>query len=115
ERNTLNTVKLHLNHLAGTIGENFPMDKLGFADLQRHIERRQNEVVRATIKKEIDTLRCVWNWACRMGLSQGVFPCAGLVYPKGDDKLPFMMREEIERRIKAGGGTDLWECLYLTH
>ena len=27
-----------------------------------------------------------------------------------------MTRDEIDRRIKAGGGADeLWECLYLTH
>ncbi len=116
ESNTLYTARIHLNHLAETIGESFKMDQLGHADLQRHISRRQKEVAGTTIKKEIDTLRAAWNWACRMGFAHGVYPCAGLVYPKGDDKLPFMTSEEIERRIKAGGNSDdLWECLYLTH
>ena len=115
ESNTLYTIKIHLNHLAETIGDKFSMDKLGHSDLQRHIDRRQKDVVATTIKKEIDTLRAAWNWAYRMGLTHGVFPSAGLVYPKGDDKLPFMTLDEIERRIKAGGESEeLWECLYLT-
>ncbi len=116
EDNTLYTAKIHLQHLATTLGTNFPMDTLTLAQLQRHIDRRQKNVAGVTIKKEIDTLRAAWNWAYRMGLTPPVFPSAGLVYPKGDDKLPFMTRDEIERRIKAGGEADeLWECLYLTH
>ena len=117
EANTLNTTKIHLNHLAGTLGDDFAMDTLAHADLQCHIRRRQkDEVTGTTIKKEIDTFRAAWNWAFRTGITRGVFPSAGLVYPKGDDKLPFMTCEEIERRIKAGGDADeLWECLYLSH
>jgi integrase len=114
ESNTLYTAKTHLNHLGATLGDNYPIDKVRHADLQRHIDKRQQEVVGVTIKKEIDTFRAAWNWACRIGLAQGTFPSAGLVYPKGDDKLPFMSANEIERRIKAGGDVDaLWECLYL--
>ena len=42
------------------------------------------------------------------------FPSSGLVYPKTEEKLPFMTWDEIERRVKAGGDADeLWECLYL--
>lgn len=116
EKNTLYTAGIHLNHLAKTLGDAFPLPTLMLADLQRHVERRRKDVVGNTIKKEIDTLRAAWNWACHMGLTQGPFPNAGLVYPKGDDKLPFMTSNEIERRIKAGGDPDeLWECLYLTH
>ncbi len=115
ETSTLTTSKIHLEHLAKTIGEKFSMDKLGLADLQRHVDCRQNRVSGVTIKKEINTLRALWNWACRMRLAHGVFPAAGLVYPKGDEKLPFMNFAEIERRIKAGGDpNELWECLYLT-
>ena len=67
-----------------------------------------------TIKKELDTLRSAWNWAKRMGYVQDDFPGAGLVYPKGEEKLPFMTWTEIERRIAAGGDPkELWECLFL--
>ncbi len=116
ENNTLYTAKIHLNHLAETLGEKFPLNSLSLSHLQRHVDRRRKEVSGVTIKKEIDSFRAAWNWAIRMGFTQGTFPNAGLVYPKGDDKLPFMTSEEIERRIKAGGNADeLWECLYLSN
>jgi len=116
EDNTLYTAKIHLQHLGKTLGENFPLNTLGLPDLQRHVDRRRAKVAGVTIKKEIDTFRAAWNWALRMDMTQGTFPSAGLVYPKGDDKLPFMTLAEIERRIRAGGDADeLWECLYLTH
>jgi integrase len=116
ERNTLYTSKIHLAHLAGTLGDGFPIASLGHADLQRHISRRtaSGRVVAVTIKKELDTLRSAWYWAKRMGYVKDDFPSAKLVFPKGEDKLPFMTWTEIERRIAAGGGPKaLWECLFL--
>ncbi len=116
ESNTLYTSKIHLEHLAQTLGKKFQMDKLELADLQKHVDRRQREVSATTIKKEIDTLRVAWNWACRMKLTKGPFPSPGLVYPKTDEKLPFMTVVEVERRLRAGADPNaLWECLYLTH
>jgi hypothetical protein len=113
ENNTLNTSKIHLAHLAATLGERFPIASLSHADLQRHISRRSN-VAAVTIKKELDTLRSAWNWAKRMGYVPKDFPGAGLVYPKGEEKLPFMTWTEIERRIAAGGDAkELWDCLFL--
>ncbi len=115
EDNSLCTAKIHLAHLAGTLGAKFPMNALTLADLQRHVDRRQKKVAGVTIKKELDTLRAVWKWAARMGYVEGDFPGRGLVYPKGDEKPPFMTWAEIERRIAAGGDPEeLWECLYLT-
>jgi integrase len=115
DENTLYTEKIHLAHLATTLGEKFPMNALTLSDLQRHVDRRQKDVAGTTIKKEIDTLRSAWNWASRMGHVEGNFPGGKLIYPKGEDKLPFMTWQEIERRLAAGGDPDeLWECLYLT-
>src|SRR5262249_41145717 len=92
EKNTLYTSKIHLGHLAATLGERFPINTLVHADVQRHIDRRsgRDKVAAVTIKKEIDTLRAAWNWACRMGYAEGDFPTVGLVYPKAEEKLPFM-------------------------
>src|SRR5262249_40297307 len=102
-------------HLADTLKDGFPMNALTLADLQRHVERRGQDVAAVTIKKEIDTLRAAWNWGVRLGMVEGPCPTAGLVYPKGGEKLPFMTRVEIERRIAAGGDPEeLWEALYLT-
>src|SRR5262249_5733227 len=65
-------------------------------------------------KKELDTLRSASNWAKRMGHVKENFPGAGLVYPKGEEKLPLMTWKEIERRIVTGGDPEvLWESLYL--
>jgi integrase len=115
EKNTLYTAQIHLNHFAKTLGKPFVMNGLSLNDLQRHVDRRQKHVVGTTIKKEIDTLRSAWNWASRMGIVEGDFPGGGLVYPKGEEKLPFMTWAEIERRIADGGDPkELWECLYLT-
>jgi integrase len=116
EINTLNTSKIHLAHLARTFGECFPIASLAYADLQRHVTRRsaKDGVAAITIKKELDTLRAAWTWARRMEYVQGDFPGRGLVYPKGEEKLPFMTWSEIERRIAASGDPEaLWECLYL--
>ncbi len=116
ETNTLYTSKIHLAHLANTLGERFPIASIVHADLQRHVTRRSSsdKVAAVTIKKELDTLRSAWNWAKRMGFVQDDFPGAGLVYPKGREKLPFMTWTEIERRIAAGGDPEeLWECLFL--
>jgi integrase len=115
EENTLDTTRIHLNHFEETLGKKFPMNALALADLQRHVNCRQQDVAATTIKKEIDTLRAAWKWAERMAFVEGGFPSRGLVYPKSDDKLPFMTWAEIERRIAAGGSAgELWECLYLT-
>ena len=114
EENSLYTVRIHLAHLEETLGARYLMSGLNLADLQEHINRRQDGVEGVTIKKEIDTFRDAWNWACRMKIVEGEFPSAGLVYPKGTEKLPFMTWAEIERRIRQGGDPDdLWECLYL--
>lgn len=115
EENTLYTAKIHLDHIATTLGEKYVMQGLAHADLQRHIDRRCKNVAGITVKKEIDTLRSAWNWACRMGHVTGNFPSVGLVYPKSEEKLPFMTWAEIERRVAQGGDADeLWESLYLT-
>jgi hypothetical protein len=53
-----------------------------------------------------------------MGIVKGAFPSRGLVYPKTDEKPPFMTRQEIERGLTAklsdAERAELWECLYLT-
>lgn len=114
EKNTLYTAGIHLGHIETTFGKNFILSGLTLAKLQKHIDRRGKDVSPITTKKEIDTFRAVWNWGVRMKWVDQPFPSAGLVYPKTDEKLPFMNWQEIERRIKAAGDADqLWECLYL--
>lgn len=114
ESNTLTTARIHLAHIETTLGKKFLLSGLTLGKLQEHIKRRQDDVAAVTIKKELDTFRSAWNWGLRMKWVDQPFPSKGLVYPKTDEKLPFMTTAEIKRRIKAGGDEALlWECLYL--
>ncbi len=114
ESNTLTTARIHLAHIQATLGKRFLLSGLTLGRLQDHIKRRQDDVSPVTIKKEIDTFRSAWNWALRMKWVEQPFPSSGLVYPKTDEKLPFMTTAEIKRRIRAGADEGaLWECLYL--
>ena len=71
-----------------------------------------------TLKKELASLRAAWNWGVQGKRLKGPFPNKGLVYPKADEKPPFMTWQEIERRVKGGGLNEkqveeLWDCLFL--
>jgi integrase len=126
EKSSIDGIELHFRHLSAALGERFPIRELKLADLQGYIDRRAKakgmygrRLSPATIRKEIVTLRTAWNWTAKMGLVAGRFPNDGLLYPKLDEKPPFMTREEIERQIAAGGLTDaqkkeLWNALFLT-
>lgn len=126
ECNSLGTVRIHLGHIAVTLGERFPMPTLASSDLQRHVTRRAavkrpggRRLSPTTIRKELASFRAAWNWAAHMGLVSGPFPNRGLVFPKTDEKPPFMTWQEIERRTQAGGlsakqQAELWDALFLT-
>ena len=124
EANTLQTVAIHLQHFRRALGDNLPVCRLQQTNLQAYLTDRcgpgGRPVAAVTLRKEIATLRAVWNWAVRAGLIAGrPFPNQGLVYPKTEEKPPFMTWEEIERQIaRARLGQaqqeDLWNCLFLT-
>jgi integrase len=115
EANTLETCKLHLSHCCRFFGDACPLGDLSHARLQDYVNHRARKGVSpVTIRMEIATLRAAWNWGGPMRLTEGIFPSKGLRFPKGDEKPPFMTREEIERQIAAGGdAARLWEALYL--
>ena len=91
--------------------------------LQQHVDRRGKKnglkgkkLSPATIRKEIVTLRTAWNWGVQMGLVEGRFSIKGLRYPRVSEKPPFMVWEEIERRVKGlteEAAGEWWDCLYL--
>lgn len=126
EANTLDCIRIHFRHLESALGASFPVTELKLADLQGYVDKRAKAKGRGgrklsstTIHKEIVTLRTAWNWAVKMDLLAGRFPNNGLRYPKTTEKPPFMTRQEIERRIAAGGLTkaeqaEHWASLYLT-
>jgi integrase len=124
EPNSLATVEMHLGHFERTFGERFAVPHLSLADLQRHVNERAKKEYRgrrlspATLKLEMASLRAAWNWAALTGLVKGPFPSRGLIFPKADEKPPFMTRDEVERlltpQMTDADKAALWECLYLT-
>lgn len=126
EESTRKGMKTHVKHLERILGRGLDVHALEAAELQRYIERRSRakglhgrSISAATIKKEIVTLRTVWNWSVNMGLLKRPFPNRGLRYPKLDEKPPFQTVAEIARRIARGGLTkaqeaDLWDAAFLT-
>lgn len=116
EPKTLYTIRIHLKHIAKTMGLKFDLKKLELPDLQKHVTRRCTKVSPTTAAKEIATLRTLWNWGVRMKLLEGPCPVKGLIYPKHDEKPPFQTRVEIIRQLEGLSDKQqkcLWDCLYL--
>jgi integrase len=125
EPSSLATIRIHLAHIADTLGDRFPIRNLLAPDLQKHITRRSSKkglggkpLSPTTIRKELASFRAAWNWAVHMGIVGTVFPNKGLVFPKLEEKPPFMTWSEIERRIAKCSPqdfvkADLWDALFL--
>lgn len=125
EPNSLETVRGHLRELAVTLGSGTPAQAITLADVQRHVDRRAKKVYRGkplspvTLQKDLASFRAMWNWGVRMRHLSGPHPAKGVVFPKGDEKVKFLTRDQIERRLARGGLTaiqtrELWHCLFLT-
>lgn len=111
---------LFKKHLGGKV----VAQSLSVADLQRYVAKRSKDrwhgepVQPTTISKELATFRLIWNWAVERGYLKGPPPTKGVRLPKGADRLPFMTREEIQRKIDRGGLSEnqerrLWDSLFL--
>lgn len=125
EASTIKTEDIHLRHLTRILkGRSFAV-AVTQSQLQQYVATRLSEVRAGgtpitveTVRKEVATLRVVWNWAVRQEMLHGPAPVAGLTYPKRDEKPPFMTIDVITERC---GDSDFvgsaakrhWECLYL--
>jgi integrase len=126
EVSTLKGMRIHLDHLYRCFGRSFLLTSLTLCDLQKYVDCRSKasglkgrKLSPATIKKELTTLRTLWNWARNAGFLVRAFPSRGLRYPKMADKPSFQTWAEINRKIDAYKPTkdeqsNLWECLFLT-
>ncbi len=125
EANSLETVRMHLNHVLRKFGNHVLLKDLVAADLQDYLDKRVRRKGKKTVplspvtlRKELASFRACFNWAVQTGLLSGSFPNRGLRFPKGEDKRPFMTWEEIDRRVGRGGLSAeetkrLWDCLFL--
>lgn len=126
EATTMRTLATHARHFKRHLKQSRSVSEITLKLLQSYVTKRLKEpgargrtVSPVTIKKEIASLRAVWNWGVLQGLVEGVFPSRGLRYPKVEEAPPFQTWQQIEKRIAAGGLTDaeeqdLWACLFLS-
>jgi len=124
EESTLQGERIHfktlLRHLRGSI----VAQSLSAADVQGFVLKRAKDKWRGkficpvTIKKELTTLKLVWNWAVQQDYLVGPSPVRGIKYGKPDEKPIFRTRAEIETILDRGGvsadeESAFWESLYL--
>jgi Phage integrase family len=119
EANTLLTESIHRGHLCDFLGDR-PVDELRFTDLQEYVHARaMSGRDTVTIRKELATLRMIWNRMNKRGHAPPfAWKLNDLSWPKSGQKEPFKTWAEIERRIATGGLSPqrvkaMWECLYL--
>ena len=74
EPGTVKMMQIHRGHLERRLGRRFSLKLLSFNDLQGYVNKRAStkglrgrNLHPSTIKKEINTLRAVWNWATVAG------------------------------------------------
>ncbi len=126
EDSTVSGMETHIRHLHRVLGASFLLLEVQLEDLQRYVDRRSKDkgvhgkgLSPATIKKEVTTLRTMWNWSKDAGYVARPLPLKGLRYPKVNERPPFQTLAEIERRIKLSNLSeeqqrDLWSSLFLT-
>ncbi len=121
ELNSIDTEAIHGRHFKRVLGENRRFDTLEFDVLQQYVDKRAAEgVVRATIRKELSTLRMVWSWAFKRKhvASPPAWKLSDLTLPKSREKPPFQTWDQITRKVDRGGlsaaqKAELWEALWL--
>lgn len=125
EENSLATLRLHVRHICRIVGSKTTLNALDLAAVQRYVSQRSCEkgsrgkrISAVTIRKEIASLRSVWNWGRTQGLIDRPFPSKGLRFPKADEKPPFRTRSQIERLVETAHLTrqqteELWDGLFL--
>jgi integrase len=123
EESTLYTMKVHRRRLEKYFRSRL-VESIDIPALQEYINKRQREKGRhgrlspTTIRKEIATLRTVWNWGKRSKLVKEPFPdIKGLKYAKGKEKPPYMPFKDVLRRTRGASeaeAAELWECVFLT-
>jgi hypothetical protein len=125
ESTTLSCMRTHLSHIRRILSNRFLLADIQQNDLRRYANQRLREKGRrgrkvspVTIRKELNSLRTVWNWATDEGLIEKTLPLRGLKLPKTEEKLPFMTIAEVNRRLARGGLSQdqqatLWDSVFL--
>ena len=124
EEDTVSTEETHKNNLVKILG-NVAIQSITTDMLQGYVKKRSEEKGRrgkniqpATIKKELQTFRALWDVAIIKGYVKRSHPTVGVILPKGESKPPFKTWEKIEEVVNRGGLTkdqikEQWDSLFL--
>ena len=119
-------MKTHQNNLIRVLGENIFIDEIDLNKLDAYSKNRgkqkghRNGMISAnTIRKELVTLRRVWQWGKKRGKLTSELPeIREVQLPKSTEHPPFQTFNEITLQIEQSDLTQdesslLWESLYL--
>ncbi len=125
EPSTILTLEVHRRHLERQLGKTFSCNEMSPRDLQRYINQRSKmkgkygrQICGSTIRKELVTLRTVWNWGRELKLVSGKLSLRKIQFPKNVEMAPFQTRAQIKQRIIKGklsktAVKEIWEALFL--
>ena len=120
EANSLATEQIHRRHLTGFFGTDRAVSSIDLDHVQKYVNSRSKAGwVRATISKELATLRMLFNWASRRGhMIPMTWQVKELTFPKTPPASSFQTWKQIEAKIAKGGLSPdekdlLWESLFL--
>jgi integrase len=122
EESTMETMKVHRRSLESHFGKKKNLHAIDLDAVQGYIDKRSRDrglcgpLSPVTIRKEIVTLRTIWNWAKQRKIVHDDFPARGLKYPKGKEKPPYMPFEDVQKRtrgMEAEDAAELWEAVFL--
>lgn len=125
EKSTRYSEKIHQAHLLRHLKARTVLRSLTPADMQGYVAKRLRDTWRKkrvsaeTVKKELATLRMIWNWAVNQQLLDRPAPIRSIQFPKRDEKPPFMTLVEAERILKRDKLSkiqekELWDAVFLT-
>lgn len=113
DASSLKTEEIHVRRLRKTLPTQIPFSSYDRAVVEDYVKTRREgidgkPVKRATITKEICTLRQIWTSAKDHGIQMGQFPTK-LSYPKDAELPPF----ETYARLSSSSNPN-WHCLVLS-
>ena len=127
EASTIKMMQIHFRTLIRHLGSHFSVDAIRPNQLQGFINSRAKDtgvrgrpVNSVTIKKEVATLRAIFNWAIQNDLlPASEFPSKGLRYPKLVEPPPFQTFEAVTKQTASLDPSDaefqdLWGTVFLS-
>lgn len=119
-------MQTHRNNLLRVLGDSILVDAIDLSSLDDYCKKRRQEkgqrnrqISATTIRKELVTLRHVWQWGKKRNKVETDLPSIRDVkLPKTIERPPFQTYDEIVQQIEREDLSpeqqdELWECLYL--